>query len=219
MKNLLAIILLFSICACRKNPEVYPTKQYEQFEFSGIANIGSYRMFTKTGEVNNTMLVSKYAGEYSRYFYGGSVIFSAPEFRSFSFVNEDSVINTGINPVGELKRTLRSDYDVFTSKFTVPVNDTNNLNLHLGKYKLYNRATTPLGYTYFELNDPATIMKRVNDKLYLPIVRYIITSTGTNSFSFIADRFNNVFDPTGISKLGNQDTLLIQTFDVELKKQ
>jgi hypothetical protein len=134
-------------------------------------------------------------------------------------VSDDSIINTSINPVGELKRTAISDYDVFMGKYTTPINDTNALNLHIGKYKLYKPATTPLGYTYFELNDPAAILKKANDKLFVPFVRYIVVSTGQNSFSFVADRFNNMFDPTGISKLGIRDTLLIQTFDVELRKK
>ncbi|HEX8334262.1 MAG TPA: hypothetical protein VF622_16695 [Segetibacter sp.] len=176
-------------------------------------------MFTKTGEVNNSPVVAKYATEYSTYFYSPTVTFPATGFRSFSFVSDDSIINTSINPVAELKRTVISDYDVFTGKFSVPVNDTNALNLHLGKYKLFKYATTPLGYTYLELNDPAAILKKVNDKVYVPFVRYIVVSTGQNTFSFVADRFNNVFDATGISKLGTRDTLLIQTFDVELRRK
>jgi hypothetical protein len=210
---------LLSISACRKKPYVYPVKQFEQFEFHGLTNFGSYRMFTQTGEVNNSPVVAKYATEYSTYFYSSTVTFPATGFRNFSFVSDDSIINNSIIPVGELKRTVVSDYDVYISKYSVPVNDTNSLNLHLGKYKLHKYATTSLGYTYFELNDPAAVLKKTNGKVYVPFVRYIVVSTGQNTFTFGADRFNNVFDPTGISKLGTRDTLLIQTFDVELRKK
>jgi hypothetical protein len=219
MKNLFVIILLLSIAACRKQPLVYHEKQFKQSEFHSLTNFGSYRMFTKVGEINNSSIVTKYATDYSTYFYSPTVGFPATGFRSFSFVNDDSILNTSINPVGELKRTVVSDYDVFTGKYSVPVNDTNSLNLHLGKYKLHKYATTSLGHTYFELNDPAAILKNANDKVYVPFVRYIVVSTGQNTFSFVADRFNNVFDPTGISKLGTRDTLLIQTFEGELRKK
>lgn len=219
MKNPLFIILLFLLFACRKEEQIYPTKQYEQFGFYGLTNFSAYRLFTKTGEINNSGLVAQYADSHSQFFYNTSSSFTGNQYKNFSFVNDDSIINTGIAPAGELKRTMMSEYDVFTSKYTIPINDTNTINLHLGKYKLHYSTTTPLGYTYFELNDPAVILKKAGDKLYLPIVRYIITSTRDNSFSFAAERFNNVLDVTGVTKLGAHDTLLVQTFDVELRRK
>lgn len=219
MKMLPIIVILLALFSCKKNPPVYPVKPYQQFEFQNLGNFGAYRMFTKTGEVSNSSLVTQYANEYAQFFYNPSAAFTGDQYKRFSFVSEDSIINTGIVPAGELKKTGTGDYDVFTSRYTIPVNDTNSLHLHLGKYKLYQLSTTPLGYSYFELADPAAILKKINDKLHLPIVRYIITSIHNNTVSFAADRFNNVFDPTGIHKLGTNDTLLIQTFDVVLRRK
>ncbi|WP_207493267.1 hypothetical protein [Aridibaculum aurantiacum] len=219
MKQLLFLILLVGLFSCKKETPGYTTKQYTEFEYEKLSNFKNYRMFTKLGEINDASLVARYANTHSQFFYTPSSEFTGNEYKRFSFVNEDSIINTGIAPVGEMKRTLVDAYDVFKSKYTVPVNDTNTLELHLGKYKLHYLETTSLGYSYFELYDPAIILKRVNDKLHLPIIRYIITSTQDYSFSFSTGRFNNVLDPTGINKLGDKDTLLVQSFDIILQKK
>jgi hypothetical protein len=218
MKFVLTVFLIISLLACKKDkPEAYPVPKYDQFLFAGLTNFTNHRLFTKEGEITNSTLVNKYVKEYRNFFYEPTSSFSGNEYKSFSMVNEDSIINMGMAPVGELKRTTISDYDVFTGKFNVPVNDTNSFNLHLGKYKLHKLATTPLGYSYYELNQPANVLKRVNNKLYVPIIRYIITSLNSNYFSFGSDKINNVFDPTVTRKLGNLDTLLVQTFDLELR--
>jgi hypothetical protein len=60
-------------------------------------------------------------------------------------------------------------------------------------------------------------MKRVQDTLFFPFTRYINT-TRRNYFSFSADKLNNVFEPAGVGKPDAQDTLIVQTFDLALKK-
>jgi hypothetical protein len=221
MKYALSLAIIFvAFVGCRKSkPTSYPAKQYEQFEYEGLSNFSGFHLFTKAGEINDQSLVASYVQQYDNHFYTSASNFSAREYKSFSVVGEDSIINTGIAPVGELKRTRSDAYDVFTGKYNIPQNDTNAIALHLGKYKLFTPATTANGYPYYELNSPATILKRVGDKMYLPIIRYIITYSKDYTFSFSSDKINNVLDPTAMHKLGINDTLLVQSFDVVLKKK
>jgi hypothetical protein len=221
MKYALLLATIFvALLGCRKSkPTIYPVKEYEQFEYEGLSNFSGFRLFTKAGEINDQSLVASYVQQYDNHFYTPASNFSAREYRSFSVVGEDSIINTGIAPAGELKRTRTDAYDVFMGKYNIPQNDTNAIALHLGKYKLFTPATTTTGYSYYELNSPPTILKRVGDKMYLPIIRYIITYSKDYTFSFSSDKINNVLDPTAVRKLGNNDTLLVQSFDVVLKKK
>lgn len=221
MKYALYLAIIFvSLPGCRKSePTFYPVKQYQQFEYEGLSNFSGFRLFTKAGEITDQSLLATYVQKYDDFFYTPASNFSAREYKSFSLVTDDSIINTGIAPVGELKRTTTDNYDVFMGKYQIPQNDTNAIALHLGKYKLFTPATTPTGYSYYELNSPATILKRVGDKMYLPIIRYIITYNKDYTFSFTSDKMNNVLDPTAVRKLANNDTLLLQAFDVVLKKK
>ena len=208
--------LVFS--SCRKEEKyVYPVPQYEFFENGSLTHFGVYRLFTKQGEITDPSLVQQYAQEFSQFFYTASGGFNDPVFKRFSVVNPDSMINPNTVPVGELHRTLTDTYDRFTGHGRTIVNDTNSVNLHLMKYRIYKTVTTQLGYTYLDVEIPSYIMKRVQDTLFFPFTRYINITRG-NYFSFSADKFNNVFEPAGTSKLGAQDTLLVQTFDLALKK-
>jgi hypothetical protein len=70
-----------------------------------------------------------------------------------------------------------------------------------------------------ELQSPAYVLKRIEDTLFFPMMRYVITSLRDYTFSFTADKLNNVFSPAGAAKLKEYDTLLIQSFDLGLRRK
>lgn len=208
------------LAACsKKDNYVYPTKPYVEYSNTFLAHFKDYRLFTKDGEIYDRALVSAYAKGYEQYFYYPGASFNDPDYKLFSMLNEDSIFNISRSPIAELKRTATGVYDIYTSRFQVPVNDTNALFLHLGQYPLFEMATTPDGYRYAELHNPAYILKKVGDSLFFPMMRYIITSQRDYSFSFTADKLNNVFSLSGINKLKAYDTLLVQSFDVGLVRK
>lgn len=212
------IALLMAGCS-KKDVYVYPVKYYKEFNSSFLTNFKSFRLFTRDGEIQDLSLVAAYAKEYDQFFYYPGATFSDPEYRSFSLVNEDSIINTSRAPAAECKRTGFGTYDTYTSRYLVPVNDTNALFLHIGQYRMYEMATTPLGYRYAEYQSPAYVAKRVQDTLFFPMMRYIVTSLRDHTFSFASDKLNNVFSIAGIVKLKEYDTLLVQSFDLGLRSK
>lgn len=171
------------------------------------------------GEIISPALVQHYKSEFAPFFYDVTGIFPDREFKRFAFVNNDSIINLSIIPVAEMKRTIIDEYDKFSNRGSVPVNDTNALNLHLEKYKIYRLVTTPSGYAYLDVESPVYFLKKVNDTLFFPVVKYIVFSRGPDIVSFNEGKFNNVFSPSGIEKLGSKDTLLVQTFDAAMIKE
>jgi hypothetical protein len=219
MFRLFAFMMLLFMASCTKHkPVEYKTPQFEFFEKSGLANFKPFALYTAAGEVSNPGLVGQYATEFSQFFYSETTPFSDTRFRTFSVVSEDSMINTSTVPAGELKRTAGGAYDKFSTRWLAIANDTNALNLHIVQYKTHKAVTTPSGYTYYDVEDPVYILKRVGNELRFPIIRYILISRGDNQFSFAADKINNVFSPLGVNKLGPKDTLLVQAFDLVMKK-
>ena len=187
MKFLFISCITFVLAGCSKKDDyVYPTKNYQEFSNSFLTHFEDYRLFTRDGEIMDRALVTAYATKYDQFFYVPGAVFSDPEYKIFSLLNEDSIFNISRSPVAALKRTSQGVYDIYSSRYTVPVNDTNALFLHIGEYRLHERATTPLGYTYVELQSPAYVLKKVGDSLFFPIMRYIITSQRDNTFSFTA---------------------------------
>jgi hypothetical protein len=219
MLRFLPALFLLALVACSKyQPEEYQVPAYTRFEKSHLTRFGSNKLYTAAGEVTAPGLAQQYAGEFSNYFYEAGSAFTDPRFRTFSVVSEDSMINTSTVPAGELKRTVVDEYDKFASRWLSIANDTNALNLHIVKYQSHKAVTTPSGYTYYDVADPVYILKKVGDTLFFPMIRYVIISRGEGRFSFVADRLNNVFSPAGVHKLGSRDTLLVQTFDLAMKR-
>ncbi len=211
-------LVLLALAGCDKKEDyIYPTKNFQVFNNYFLTHFAGYRLYTSTGEINDPSVVRDYATRFSRFFYHPAAAFSFPQYKSFSLVNEDSLVATGIVPAGELRRTSTGTYDIFTSNRLVPVNDTNALFLHIGQYRLHEVVTFPgSGHRYVELQSPAYILKKVQDTLFLPMIRYIVTSQRDNTFSFSSDLLNNVFDPAGAARLKPYDTLLLQSFDLGL---
>ncbi len=216
-------LILFSLiwfAGCKK-AEVYksPEKNFQVYDDYFLTQFAGYRLFTTNGEINDPSMVQDYATRFNQFFYHPSAVFSFTQYKSFSMVNEDSILATGIVPLGELKRTSVATYDIFSSNRLVPVNDTNALFLHIGRYRLHEVVNFPgSSYRYAELQSPAYVLKKVNDTLFLPMIRYIITSRRDNTVSFASDLLNNVFEPAGAAKLKSYDTLLLQSFVLGLRR-
>lgn len=219
MLRILSALILLTLVACtRYKPEEYKVPGYTFFEKSHLTNFGSSKLYTAAGAVATPGLAQQYADEFSNYFYEPGSAFTDSRFRTFSVVSEDSMINTSTVPAGELRRTGVGQYDKFSSRWFSIANDTNALNLHIIEYKSHKAVTTPSGHTYYDVEDPVYILKQVGDTLFFPMIRYILISRGDGRLSFAADRLNNVFSPAGVSKLGSRDTLVVQTFDLVMKR-
>jgi hypothetical protein len=212
---LLFILLLLS---CRKQEPAPPVvSPYTYFQRTGLVPVQPVRLFTRAGEVPNSALAQAYAGEFSDYFYPSYQAMD-PYLQRFSRVNADSMLNVSAAPVFELKRVPGGAYDRYKSKYHEIYNDTNSLVLHMGLYKHYEVVTTPLGYTYYDLESPSYVLRQAGDSLAFPMIRFITISRGNYIVSFGADKLNNVFNPASVSKLGPQDTLVVQQLELIMKK-
>lgn len=219
MDKLIPFWLLLVLAACSKHDTVPHTPaQHPQYQNSHLAHFGAYRLYTASGEVTVPGLAQQYASELGQYFYDEYSSFNDPAFRTFLMVSEDSALNSSTVPVGELKRRASDTYDQFSGHWWNIVNDTNSLYLHIGKYKFHKTVTTPNGLTYLDMESPTYFFKKRGDTLYFPMVRYITISRRPGITSFSADKINNVFDPVGVHKLGPHDTLLVQTFELAMKR-
>ena len=219
MLRFLPALFLLALAACsRPDPVEYKVPEYPLFEKSHLTHFGNYRLYTAAGEVTTPGLAQQYADEFSSYFYQPGSAFTDPRFRTFSMVSEDSMVNTSTVPAGELRRTVVDEYDKFAGRWLAIANDTNLLNLHIVKYQSHKAVTTPSGYTYYDVEDPVYVLKHVGDALFFPMIRYIRIARGDGWVSFGSDRLNNVFSPAGVRKLGSRDTLLVQTFDLVMKR-
>lgn len=219
MYKTISTLLLIVVAACSKEkPLSNPATPHPQYQNSQLTGFGAFKLYTAAGEVTVSGLAQQYASQFDQYFYDEHSTFTDPAFRSFVMVSEDSALNTSTVPVGELKRRTADAYDQFSGRGWHIVNDTNTLQLHIGKYKFHKTVTTPGGFTYLDLESPTYFFKKRGDTLYFPIVRYITISRRPGITSFSVDRFNNVFDPAGVRKLGENDTLLVQTFELAMKR-
>lgn len=219
MYKLIPALLLIVLAACsNEKPAGYPTKQHSQYQNSHLTEFGAYKLYTAAGEVTVPGLAQQYASEFGQYFFDASSTYNDPALRTFLLVSEDSALNTSTVPVGELKRRAVDTYDRFSGRWWSIVNDTSALSLHIGKYKFHKEVSTTTGLTYWDLESPTYFFKKRGEVLYFPLIRYITVSRTPGVVSFSADRINNVFDPAGVRKLGPKDTLLVQTFELAMKK-
>jgi hypothetical protein len=220
MKFLIIPCIALLLAGCRKKDDyVYPVKYYQEYSNSFLTHFSGYRLFTRDGEIHDHSLIALYTRQYASFFYVPGAVFSDPEYKTFSLLNDDSIFNISRAPIAELKRTGYGVYDTYTSNYKVPVNDTNALFLHLGQYRMHEPAITPSGYRYVELQSPAYVLKKIGDTLFFPMMRYVITSLRDYTFSFTSDKLNNVFSPAGAAKLKEYDTLLVQSFDLGLRRK
>ena len=220
MKKITTILLLLlSLAACRKRDSGYqpPVTHYTYFQKAALTHFAPLRLYTHTGEVTNPQLVQQYANELGNYFYTPASPYTDAALSTFTLISEDSLVNTGITQ-GELKRVATGTYDHFKGNNYVIANDTAGYLLHIVGYKLFKPVTPPGGFTYFEIESPVAILKHTGDSLFFPMIRTVVISRTANTLSFSADRLNNTFDPTGVRKLGAADTVLVQTFDVAMKR-
>jgi hypothetical protein len=217
MKHTITIFAgLLLLAACKKNDGPVDTRQY--FENAALTHFENFRIFTKSGEINNSVLAQNYANEFIGYFYNSTSRYTDPTFQKFIVVNEDSIINSSSSIQIGITRKNIDTYDKFSGSSTDLVNDTNALNLNIIKYKVLDRKITSSGITYYEIQKPTYIAKKRNDSLFFPIIRYITISRRPFSTTFSADKINNMFSTDGLSKLSQYDTLLIQSFDLAMKK-
>jgi hypothetical protein len=80
-------------------------------------------------------------------------------------------------------------------------------------------ANYPNGYTYYEADDPVYFLKKVNDTLFMPIIKYMTISTSPGIVRFVSSKLSNVFSAEGVSHLAANDTLVIQSFDIAFVKE
>ncbi len=207
---------LLLLTACKKDETPVDTKQY--FENAFLTHFENFRIFTKNGEINNSVTAQNYGAEFSSYFFNNTSNFTDPDFKKFAFVNDDSIINVSSNTQIGTKRKNIDTYDRFSGNFTELVNDTNVLSLNIIKYKVLERKTSSSGITYYEIQKPVYFVKKNVDTLFFPIVRYITISRRPFITFFSAEKFNNVFSPDGINKLNQYDTLVVQSFALAMKR-
>jgi hypothetical protein len=218
MKQMIISIVagIILLLGCKKDKTPVDTKLY--FENSFLTHFESFKVFTKNGQINNAALAQNYSNEFSTYFFNTTSSYADPVFQKFEVVDEDSIINISSNIAIGAKRKNTDTYDRFVSNFTELVNDTNALNMHIIQYKVLERKITSSGLVYYEIQKPVYFAKKINDTLFFPIVRYITISRRPFITTFSTGKINNVFSTDGLAKLDQYDTLVVQSFDLAMKR-
>jgi hypothetical protein len=216
---LITVAVWLLIVSCKKDDAPPPANAPPHFVNTRLTHFSNYRLFTQTGEINNSPLIQGYASEFSNYFFKPADRFHDPNYQEIVYINDDSIINLTPGRAFDGKRTNTDVYDKYTTGLLAIQNDTSAVALYIGKYKTYQRQVTPSGYVYFDVESPVYFLKKQQDTLFVPIMRYIIFYRKNGIVSFGADTYNNVFSPAGVNKLGPNDTLLVQSFDAVLEKK
>lgn len=224
MKQQLLILTAISILFvhCHKESHSIPPPDYNRFGNSGLTHFTATRLFTHDGEVLTPGLAQAYQNEFDLYFFNPGESLRDPYYRELIFINNDSI--RYVTPGREIgaKRTVTDTYDRFSTPYTDISNDTNSLEFHMVKYKIFRRKEVSSGsnyYVYYEFDNPVYFLKKVNDTFFMPMIKYAAISRYSGIVSFASNKLNNVFSTDAIKYLGAHDTLIVQSFDIAFVKE
>jgi hypothetical protein len=216
---ILLISLMFISCSKPPAPYVEQYPKYQHYQASHLARFENIKVFTAAGELTDEKLTQQYAAEFNNYFYTPFSTYTDPSLVRFTLVREDSMSNSSRAPYIEVKRTAVDQYDSYTGKGRVPVPDTASIHRQIGRYKpVLKENSLSSGYTYFDCPWPEYYLKQAGDSLSFPIIRYLLFAREQHLVRFSADRTNNVFSPAVFSSIMPGDTLMIQAFELVMKK-
>jgi hypothetical protein len=218
-KNLLtSIAIIILLAACSKNTTGHRPTRPENFVNTRLTHFSGPRLFTHNGEVTNPDVVQAYFTEFNNYFFKPGDAFTDPNYQQVEFISEDSILYFASNFVYPAKRTAVDTYDKYLTHHYTITDDTNAIDLHIGQYPTWIRVQAPGGLTFYEVDDPVYFLKKVNDTVFVPVVKYITFYRKNGIVAFTSNKLNNVFSPAGVNRLSNDDTLLVQGFDVAMEK-
>jgi len=221
MKQHILILVAITVLLvdCHKESQSSTTES-NQFRNSGLTHFTSLRLFTHDGEVLNPTLAQAYQNEFSQYFFKPGDAFTDPFYSNIIFINDDSIRYVTPGRIFGAKRTVTDTYDRFSTPYTDVVNDTSSLEFYIAQYKILHRkeiSGNP-GSVYYEADDPVFFLKKVQDTFFMPIIRYAFISRTPGIIKFASNKVNNVFSADGVSHLGANDTLIVQSFDISFVK-
>ena len=213
---LLALIIL-TACNTKKERPLPPPDNH--FINTRLTHFSGPRLFTHSGEITDQGIVQACFTQFNNYFFNPAAKFNNANYQEVQFINEDSLLYYTSTFVYATKRTATGNYDKFSTPYFSITDDTNALDLHIAQYKTYHPVQAPGGWVFYEVENPVIFLKKVQDTIFVPIVRYITFYRKDYVVSFASNDFNNVFSPEGINKLGVNDTLLVQGFDVAMERR
>lgn len=180
----------------RNDTKTYPI---EFFVHHKLNNFRDIRLFAKSGEITDSLLVKKYSTEYFLHFFDSSHSYLPRGYESFSFTNDDSIINIMDTGAVFAKRTSIHKYD----NHQLPDIDSKAIR----------------SYVYNDKERPDLVFKKVDDTLYCPFVKYITITRSHDSLSLDSAQRNDLFSPENINNLGLSDTMIVQSFDLIMIKK
>ncbi len=208
---------LYAFVSCKKDDAPRPLQSGTYF-YNRVGDISSVRMFTKSGEVKDQNLINTYKVKYARQLNADSLRGSSADSL---LVIDESNVKIGNKPYAVTKI---DNYYQFRSIDTVRYRgDIDKVSYNIGKYKPYY-SSFPIAManglsnviTTFYYNYVAVTA----DGLAIPKINYVDFYSGSNGsyyYSSLAG-LNNVFDDKFPVNILNKDTLIVQTYNLYVKK-
>jgi hypothetical protein len=225
MKQHLLILAAITVLLahCRKKDHQPFTEENNHFLKSGLTHFTPVRLFTHNGEVVNPGLAQTYQDEFTLHFYEPGDPFIDPFYQEIIFINDDSILYVTPGKVFNAKRTVTGAYDRFSTPYFDVVSDTSSLDFYIVQYKTFRRkeiprTNNPNNFVYYEVDNPVYFLKKVQDTVFMPIIKYATISRMPGMVTFAANKFNNVFSADSVGHLGANDTLIVQSFDLAFVK-
>jgi hypothetical protein len=212
------ILMTVSIMiGCKKNPVHDRHVTDTSFRTVKLDRFQPIRIFTISGEITDPQIIDHYTLELDNHIYKPSSTFAEASLQKIIYVNEDSIVNVSLPYAIPARRTVIDTYDVYTSAETEIVNDTQSVTYHIGKYPTLSKQLTSTGFEYY-VNKVGYVMKKQQDTLFFPILKYMVISRHNYTLNFWSAKTNNVLSVDVYKKLVPKDTLVVQRFDVLMKR-
>ncbi len=236
-----SIIVVFIIgsYSCTKSDSVADI-QTGTYTFNKVSDYSSIRIFTKNGEISNTVVINNYLKIYDTLIYPKLHFYTPKDtFRIISpnkvthnylfqlypliFIPRDTIYSDfSINPKDNYYQFLGNDTLIF-------LGSVDSLNYSISKYQTYFKseqisATSIRNNLIHSFNSYISSCDANSTNLIFPQIHCIRFSTKYLSNGYVYSHyynsygFNNVFDSRGVNKLQEDDTLIVQTFNTYYHK-
>jgi len=209
---------IYAFVSCKKEDAPRPLQSGTYF-YSKVGDIGSVRMFTKLGEVKDQNLINTYKVKYAKQLNADSLGGSSSD--SLLVMDESNVkIGNKLYAVTKI-----DNYYQFRSIDTVRyAGQMSQVTYNIMKYKPYYSNTpfvTSSGFSNLITTFYYNYVAVTADGLALPMINYVdVYSNGPNgSYSYTAiGGLNNVFDDKFPVDILKYDTLIVQTYNLHVKR-
>ncbi|WP_187262827.1 hypothetical protein [Pontibacter beigongshangensis] len=232
MKILYRLLLLLGVFTACNKEEVAPELQYPStYASKNMHNTTSVRMYTSNGEVKDAAVISAFLQKNTQLtpFYhlkdkaietGGAeklTFLNAQEAELVSGTNTQrfNIAKNGLELILTNQQETTGTYNRESEAFA-------DFTYAISKYKpiVYDKVAMPLqDISYFYKTKSQIFITLKKNEAHFHRLAVTLKRGTKEAYRFNTLRYNNQFDPTGLSLLRNTDTLIVQEFVVVAAKE